>query len=87
MNYLNGLYLLFREFTAIKGELLPFLVRHQFRRQRENKTDQFIEEETPNQKIAANNHGKHLKTMYQEINLKGLNFAPVLSSLSTRLFI
>ena len=36
----------FREFTAIKGELLPYLVRRQFRRPRDNKQEQFNEDET-----------------------------------------
>lgn len=45
-----------REFTAVKGELLPYLVRRQFHRLRENKTEQFNEVETPNPKVTANDH-------------------------------
>ena len=48
----------FREFTAVKGELLPYLVRRQFHRLRENKTE-FNEEETPNPKATGNGHGEH----------------------------
>ena len=49
-----------RDFTAIKGELLPFLVRRQFRRIRDNKQEQMIEDETSSVKpTSSGNHGQY----------------------------